>query len=149
MGQFNAGKVIDRLTYDFSDFDGGKGTIPEPSTGRVNDFFNGIKDLVAEIRGIATKVGADKAIEDMSEEDMAIAMENVDEATAKATDFNTRSLRLLALLCGATEDEDGDITGGSPTYAELEALPYRVQQAFSAWLIQEIRPKKATPGSRS
>ena len=156
MSKFKAGDAVERLEYDFTDFGGNAGTIPEPSRGQVKAYFNGIKNLMKEVkdlRGMAENIDPDK----MSDEEVADLMSKVDEAEERSDDYHERSVGLLAELCGAdkvdlrSEESEEPITfkyvGGSPTFDELQALPFRVLQAFTQWFIQEIQPKKTTPGT--
>lgn len=168
MGTFNSGEKVDRLQYDFTDHGGGTGIIPEPKTKTVNRYFDSVRSMVKEVRGLKQQAElANKSADELSEEEMASLLESVDELTAKTSEFQERTMEALAILCGADrydEDEHPDeyfqyggektedgsgfvIHGGSPTYEELLDLPMRVQQAFNQWMIGEIRPKATTPGS--
>jgi hypothetical protein len=156
MAKFDAGKAVEKLEYDFTAYDGGKGPIKEPTTGRVNSFFANSKALIHEVRqikGMAEQLeGVD--IESLSDEDSAKVLGQIDEASAGAEIFQRRTVENLALLCGAEwvegaePDDEPELVGGAPSFDDLGLLPYRVLQAFSEWLIQQIQPKKKTPASR-
>lgn len=160
MSKFVAGTAVERLEYDFTDFDGGKGFIPEPTRGAVKSYFKGLKALMRETADLRGAAEGDS--DEMSDEEVAALMAKADEAEERSEEYHTRSIGLLAELCGA-EREEVDITvgeqeepvdnivkyvGGSPTYDELQALPFRVFQAFNQWLVTEIQPKKTTPGTK-
>lgn len=158
MARFDAGQAVESLEYDFTAYGGNAGAIKEPSTGQVNAFFNGMKTLFKEVRQIQNSLNlSDTEMDKMSEEEISEAMAKIDEAESGASEYQTRSLELLAELCGAkwedvTDDEgavvDKRLVGGAPTLDELNDLPYRVLTAFSQWLIKEIQPKKTTPVTR-
>lgn len=162
MAKFDAGQAVERLEYDFTAYDGGKGPIQEPTTGRVNSFFANSKALIKEIKtmkGMAESLEGVN-LEDLSDEDSAKVFSQIDEASDGAQLLQRRTVENLALLCGAewvenppeSESEEHnpepELIGGNPSFDELNALPYRVLQAFSEWLIKEIQPKKKTPAGK-
>lgn len=149
MAKFVAGQAVENLDYDFTDFGGEEGTVPEPSTKTVNTFFKNMKNIVKEAKALSA-VAKDINIEGMDDEQLMEAMSNVDENEEAAFEFQRRTIGALALLCGAEEVEDEEtkevkIVGGSPSFADLEKLPYRVLQAFSQWLMEAIKPKREAP----
>lgn len=161
MAKFDAKTAVEKLEYDFTSYDGGKGPIKEPTTGRVNSFFANSKALINEVRslkGVAEQFeGVD--VEALSDEESAAMFSKIDEASAGAEIFQRRTVENLALLCGAewvesppedeaTEPIEPELVGGAPSFEELNQLPYRVLQAFSEWLIQQIQPKKRTPAMK-
>jgi acyl-CoA reductase-like NAD-dependent aldehyde dehydrogenase len=155
MAKFIPSEHVERLEYDFTEYGGEAGTIAEPTTGQVNQFFNNMKSMFKEVRNLAkmAESAGNANIEDMTEEQVAEQMGAVDEASEAATEFQARTIEALAELCGAKwedgedDDEKKVLVGGSPSLQQLELLPYRVMQAFSTWLLGEIRPKKTTPGT--
>lgn len=148
MAKFNAGQAVERLEYDFTDFGGSTGVVAEPTTGQVNAFFKAMKDTMKEAKALQAAGLTDLNIEEMDEQQLAETLGKVDEASEGAEALQRRSVENLSILCGAQRDEDGNITGGSPTFAELDALPFRVLQAFSTWLVDEIRPKGKGPAGK-
>lgn len=152
MARFDAGTAVDTLDYDFKAYGGSVGTIHEPSTGSVNRFFKNMKAMVKEVNALNTTV-KDLKVEELSDEELESAMVKMDEAEAGASVYQTRSIEYIAELCGATREtvEDPEnpgrmievVNGGTPSVDDLTLLPYRVLQAFSTWLVGEIRPKKA------
>lgn len=157
MAKFTPSDHVERLEFDFEEYGGGSGTIPEPSTKRVNQFFANMKALFKNARELmknAEEMGEIK-IEEMSQEDVTKVMGTVDEATSATAEFQERTLEALAELCGADWENQGTeespnmvLVGGSPNLEQLQTLPYRVMQAFSQWLLGEIRPKATTPGTK-
>lgn len=158
MAKFNAGTAVESLDWDFTAFGGGEGTISEPTTGAVNAFTKNVKGMLKEVKALQKSAqGLDDMIdiEEMDEAELAEKMGKVDEASEGAELFQRKTLEHLAELCGAKREvvsEPGEeyrdrLVGGSPSLEQLEKLPYRHLQAFSQWLMGEIRPKKTTPGT--
>lgn len=159
MGKFDAATAVEDLEYDFTKYGAGSGTIVEPSSGQVNGFFRGLRDIISEIRGLQTLAG--DLDEDTSPEELAEKMGQVEEASEGASRLQQRTMELIAEMCGATWQEvpdpdpgdlaEGDkpptikaLVGGEPSFDQLEKLPFRVLQAFNQWLMGEIAPKKTT-----
>jgi hypothetical protein len=137
MSKFNAGAAVEKLEYDFTDYGGSEGIIPEPSSGAVKAYFRSMKDLAKEARkfkGIADSLGE---VDDLDDEQLADRMSTIEEAEEGADQLAEMQKRALAELCS-----------NKPTFDEIEALPYRVFQAFNRWLVAEIAPKKEAPGSK-
>lgn len=152
MATFNAGQMVERLEFDFTDFDGPAGVVDEPSSGTVNVFFRTMKNLLKEVKS-ATKTGDDVNLEELDDDALAEAVGKVNEDEVDAARYQERTLEAVAVLCGAEwvkpdMDSEPVLTGGSPDFQTLSALPYRVLQAFIQWLIEEIKPKKAAPAGK-
>lgn len=145
MAKFIPKEHIEALEYDFTEYGGTDGVIAEPTTGRVNAFFKNMKGLIKDVNALQKSV-KDFDEDEMSDEELAERVAQMDEAEGAASEYQVRTIEYLAELCGATRDDDGNMVGGSPSMEDLSKLPYRVLQAFSAWLMGEIRPKKTTPG---
>lgn len=158
MAKFNAATAVDTLDWDFTAFDGGEGVISEPSTGDVNRFFKNMKKMMKDVKALQKNVRSLEEfsdVEEMSDEDVTAQMGKIDEAELGAEEFQRRTMECLAELCGAkwvtnaeNLDESDILVGGSPSLEQLQTLPYRHLQAFSEWLMGEIRPKKTTPGTK-
>lgn len=159
MTKFHAGTAVEKLEYDFTDYDGGAGFIPEPTTKKVNQYFNEVKAIAKDAKGLKAQAESLESLEEMSDDEAMEAIGNVDEIQAQADGFQTRMMEALVVLCGGEwvdnpADSEGKsdgfkhVEGGSPSLPELEALPYRVLQAFNQWLMDEIRPKRTTPGMK-
>ena len=158
MGKFDAATVVEDLEYDFTKYGGGKGVIPEPSTGAVNHFFQGMKNTLKEVRNLSK--GVDEVdLEDLSEEELSEQLSKIDQADEGASKYQTATIEYLAELCGGQreyvenpDNPDADkierVVGGTPSVEDLQTLPYRVLQAFSEWLVGEITPKRKTRDTR-
>lgn len=154
MAKFDAGTAVENLEFDFTKFGGGSGEITEPSTAAVNNFFRGLRGLMGEVRGLQAEAENLSNLEEMSDEDMLKQVDKIDEATEGASKYQLRTMEMIAELCGAqwlpedADPEDKVLTGGSPSLEQLQTLPFRHLQAFNKWLIEQIQPKRETPGSK-
>lgn len=150
MAKFDAGKAVEVMEWDFTQYGGGKGTIPEPSTGAIDGFFNRSKVIMKEIR--ATQKGIDTTGNSGDElDDLAGDIGDLEETGGTRELFGEQMSEAVAVLCGATvnpEDPDGPLIGGSPSVEDIKTLPFRVLQAFIQWIMEEIRPKTTTTGTR-
>lgn len=161
MAKFDAGLAVEKLEYDFTAYGGGAGDITEPSTGAVNRFFKQMKRMVKDVKALQS-LAEQVELEEMTDEDVVNAIDNMDEAEAGTSAMQAAMIKNLAELCGGVREEhkveDGDglvirtdevVVGGSPSFDDLNGLPYRVLQAFSTWLMAEIQPKRTTPGTNN
>lgn len=152
MGKFIPSQHVEGMTYDFTEYKGGiEGTIPEPSNGRVKGYFKGVKNLMGEVRELR-ELAQGKDMEDLSDEEMTEMLAKVDEATEGVERLQEQMTHWIAFLCGGewVESKEGEpyVEGGSPSVEQLQLLPFRVSQAFTQWLNEEIQPKRRTPGSK-
>lgn len=135
MAGFDAGTAVEGLEFDFSAYGGPKGVIPEPSTKTINQYFKDLKAIFAETKGIRERLAdlpegeADQALSEM--------------LGGGEVDLDDLGDHLTNRLLQAT----ADLCSGYPSFKDIQALPFRVQQAFNAWLAGELRPKGTTPGT--
>lgn len=128
---FDAGKAVEPLDFDFSAFNGPKGVIAEPTTGQVDDFFGELKALAMEARSMMA--GAERVRSgEMSQEDTVEFLSTLDDGMISR--FRDRMINAIDKLCG-----------GTPSRTDIEALPYRVLNAFNAWLGGALRPEAQKP----
>lgn len=132
MPSFNAGSVVDPLDYDFTAFNGGKGTIAEPTDAQVGDFMQGMRDLMREAREITGAAGVDMSDATLAE--LGVALDQLDSEVYQ--DFARKMGRLHAGLCGA-----------QPTYEDIMAVPVRIRNLFFAWLSGEVMNPEAKSGA--
>lgn len=154
MAKFIAGEAVEDLEWDFTDFGQGEGVVPEPTTKRLNGYRTMIKRIAHDVREFrGQNAGIEGFDPDTMDEDEALeTLDSMDEAMAQAEGFQQRSIEALAFLCGSDwEAQEGVVDGfeprllgGSPTMEALEALPYRVLQAFGQWVMGELTPKRET-----
>lgn len=137
MAKFDAGTAVDPLDYDFSAYKGPVGTIPEPSTKQVNDFFKAMKNMVKDVRKLSRDAGPkDVDPDNLTDEDLETISDQIDAAGEVAEKYQAQTREILAELCS-----------NEPSADDLALLPQRVLGAFSSWLVGELRPKKETPGT--
>lgn len=124
---FNAGDY-GRLRYDFTDYGGVTGIIPEPSDDLINEFQE-------DYRALARRYGVDIGDEAPAEE--------VTEAINKADQTDMRKAQaelaeLSAKLCSNSPDAD-----------QILQIPFRIRMRFNAWLLGQIMdPEAAASATR-
>lgn len=116
--RFAATEAFEPLAYDFAPY-GGSGVTPEPSQGLMDA-------LVPRIRAIAQEVGVDPA------RAAGLSPQELAEQVAGSNEDNFARLNEQML------DVFADLCQGHPSREEIEALPFRVQQAFMGWLLREL-----------
>ena len=132
MAGFNAAEVVEALDFDFTAFNGPKGTIPEPSNKQVKIFFNRMRDTALATRRDAATLDEDELLSDEDAANLALAA--FDETSEK---HNQDVVNAVVMVCSNIF-----------SYEDLDNLPFRVQNAFMAWLVVQIRPEEATPAGR-
>lgn len=136
MAGFVSGEAVKPLDYDFSAHGGPTGVVPEPSSEAMNRFLHDIGTITQKM---LDKRGEGDLVDQSNPASVIAAMAQMDEKEAKAADG--AMLDAVARLCGA-RCVKGRWQGGSPTRAELGALPARVGQAFVGWIMGELfRPE--------
>lgn len=123
MAKFNAAKAIEPLEVDFSDRDGPKGIIPEPSNRQVEEFGQASRRAYA--------VASDRSEQEISR----LTQEEFNEALGRLDDAGLRVFNEHLRLAIS------DVTSGYLSHEFLETLPYRLSQAFVAWLMDQINPE--------
>lgn len=144
---FKAADAVKPLDYDFNPFVPAAGTIPEPTTGQVERFFQDLRSIAAKVRelmGVAQRVA--EGDKEMSDEDAADTIAKMDDNTI--ADMQGDLIDAVARLAGGEQDEDGNwIKEGKPSREEIAALPYRVLATFNAWIGGELRPEQPKPAT--
>lgn len=136
--------AVEPLDFDLTPH-GPRGTVPEPSQQVIDDWNVEMARIGAENR-ITLQPNS------TSVEIAAAIVERAEHAKG----LNERALAAYARLCGG---KDRTVTrnkkqvtvweGGSPTYDELVALPWRAQAAFFGWLTGEMNPETGPAATRS
>lgn len=138
MGKFNAGTAVEVLEYDFTDYvPDCKGSIPEPSTEQLDAYFNAIRDLAKNVQNLRAK--AERA---EHAEDNELSNDEVDAILAEMDDLS------ISKYTGEMTVAIADLCSGQPSKEQIEALPFRVKQAFLQWVTGEFRPEAGAPTSR-
>lgn len=115
---FNAKEKIEPLDYDFDPYTDRKGTIPEPSTDTVTEFIERLATIYAEAGLDMDKVRSGQV--------PAAEIAALTESSKKALDD----------MVGAV----ADLTGIA--HSDLNALPFRIRQAFVGWIVGEFSPQQ-------
>lgn len=143
MTGFDAGNAVTSLDYDLSTvkvsdpaaaetLSTAKGTIPEPSQDVLDTFTHRLRQMaldpdMAAIVGLGT---------DAQPGEILAAVGDVGEDKLKG-------------IADAMVDAVIDLCQGSPSEAEIRALPPRVRTAFAGWLSGElVGPTRPTSGTR-
>lgn len=114
MAGFNAAEAVEPLDYNFKPFVDAQGTVPEPSADQITAFRKSTMEMYADM----VPEGFD---------DTAATTEMVKKVVeflgADRTEMQEKILHTIA-----------DVCSDHPSFDELNALPYRHQQAFAGWL---------------
>lgn len=129
---FNAGEVVKPLDWDFTAFEAGKGTVPEPSDRDIERLFQDLSKVSREVMGIA---GLGEAAENADPERVMQAMADMPE-----------ELGISKLVAGFTK-AFAKLCKDQPTAIQLNKLPMRVRMRFYMWLAEELRPEAVGAGS--
>jgi len=122
---FVASEAVETLTYDFRPYAEAHGTIPEPTTRQVETFRAAMMSSVQEL---------------------GLSPEQIQTGRIDFEQVGT-----LIEAAGRVEqtllDAVADLTGIANSV--LNALPYRVQAAFSGYIVGVfLRPEDSTPATR-
>ena len=123
MAGFKATQV-EGLDYDLRPYVDAHGTVPEPSDDLVEAFYYGLANVLKEALGEERLEG----VNIRNADELAPLMADLSREDYKAT--RVTLLDLYANLCD-----------GRPSRDELEALPYRVRQAFYGAVQEWLRPE--------
>jgi len=131
---FDAGAVVEPLDWDFTKFDAGKGTIPEPTDAQIDRLF---KDIAGMSKEIMSKAGLPEG--EATPEELLAALANLpDDVDFGIGDMMKTMSKIFAKLCT-----------NQPTQAQLMKLPLRIRMRFFVWLAGELRPEDFGPASTS
>ena len=132
---FDAQASVEPLDYDLKPFVDAEGTIPEPTTDHVEALFKAIREQ-AVAAGVTPGATREEAIEAFSK-----IPEDIQRQHSEAT--------LQAVI---------DFCQGTPSEAEIRALPFRPLQMFTGWLVGQFageagkadtQPSRATANGAS
>jgi hypothetical protein len=128
---FDDSTIGGELAYDFTKWNGPKGTVPEPPRFAVNRLLRKVdetfKDLGLKDTDDTSELGVD---------DVADTMNKIDDEE-KFVKLQEALLDALAELCD-----------GNPSREVLEALPYRPFQGFFGYLIGNLtNPEVSVSGT--
>lgn len=128
MTGFNAKDALDPFDYDLRPYADEKGTIPEPSDAAALDFYEGLTDALESALGAERLEGV-----------------NLRDADERAQLMSELSREDMEKMQGVMLDLHAGVCNGHPTREGLEALPYRLKQAFYGALQGWLSPEGSTP----
>lgn len=146
---FNAAERVSALDYDFTTMDPCptalrkcKGIIPEPSDEMMDTFierFHRLMDLLATASVSTLTFELSEKARKMDEAPETLT---VDEALAKWHEPDDDLSEGRRKANGAVVELLADICQGTPSKAEIEAMPGRTRAAFLQWLVMELLTPK-------
>ena len=129
MPGFIAEEHVDELSYDFTKVGGPKGVIPEPTAAQMQAFRHSVAELFAE------SVPEDINVDEMKAPELRQAVITV--LGDDQSELQEKALHAIA-----------DVCSDSPSFDQLQALPWRHQQAFSGWLTSILLlPQTSAPAT--
>lgn len=120
---FVSSEEVEELSYDFTDHGGGVGVIPEPSDEQIRQF----RVLMANWIDAATGGESPEDDERPDAEDMPIRDQLILLGKTMRADDSEQTHSIITGIAA--------VCSGSPSYEEIKALPYRVQQKFLGWVV--------------
>jgi len=129
MAKFDAGTAVDPLEYDFTKYvAGAAGTTPEPSQDQVKEFQHAQMETAKRVKEL---LGLDLDVSDLEGAQATLTRVDMSKLDPQALDQMSEDLKTkLAKLCS---DE--------PSKEVLDAVPFRVLQAYMGWLSGQLNPK--------
>jgi hypothetical protein len=116
VSSFNLGQEIGELTYNFEPW-AGAGSIPEPSSVQIQAFRQALGEVFA--------LGQEEGEEKQDPNDPAQFAKMLNQFLSQdTTEVDEKMLHLAAAVCS-----------DSPSFDDLQALPFRGRQAFLGWLV--------------
>lgn len=133
---FDAAEVIDPddLAFDFTAYEGPKGQIPEPSREKLDAYW-------AEARRVADDVGLDVAA--LADTETPEGRAALVKAYANAPEDALQKMKASQIAATA------ELCNGQPSEEVLRKLPFRIQEAFFAWLMGKFSDPTKLNGASS
>lgn len=126
MPKFDAANIVESLDWDFSAFEGGTGTTPEPTEKLLAEFLRDVSNLHTDI----AKERKDLELpENPSTDDLIEAVTRL-KTSDILEDLFRRMTVLIANLCQQ-----------NPSAEQIEKLPMRHKAAFFRYMTENIRPE--------
>lgn len=147
---FTAEGSVSGLDWSFKPYVDASGVTPEPSSDQIKDYWAGYGALLQDEQERLSdwQERLDAAAKD-KDKARKIREEFKQAQRVNADESQNRRIELLAKLCGATADAEGNLTGGCPTIEQIRALPGRVFDAFNESMQEALVPKALKPGTTS
>jgi hypothetical protein len=137
---FDAAKAVEPLDWNFEKFDGGSGTIPEPSERDLQTFTRKFRKLMQAILkegSRVAKVEQERAKAEETAEEGEEATITLADALAALEDPDMPEETAMMVIDKMSEIV-AELAHGSPTLETITGLPSRIRAAFFSWLIQEL-----------
>lgn len=134
MAGFDAGAAVEKLSYDFTAFGGGKGDIPEPSPEQVASFWAELIGALTRHAGHKAVVAKDGESEEARDERLR---QEVIEGKHRSIETIARRRELVSELCS-----------GTPSVDDLCKLPARVLAAFEAYIQEALSPEASSTATK-
>lgn len=141
MAGFNAATQIEPFDYSFRPYADTEGVVPEPSDTQVREFYIGIGNLLVDV------VGEDKIRELLTDEEYVDFTQRKAEPMLKVQ-AATNNLENMAKAQERMVELHAAVCSGHPSRETLEALPYRVKQAFYGALQGWLSPEASRPAGK-
>jgi hypothetical protein len=125
---FDAANAVTPLDYDLSAYKGedgkplSKGTIPEPSRAKLDAFWEGRRQVLADAGIDLAELEGFDPLDPDSRAELTKKFASIPDEKRKA--MAPAQLKHVAAVCSNT-----------PSEQEIKALPGRVQDAFIGWLM--------------
>lgn len=132
MAKFNAGTAVESMEYDFTDYGGGSGVIPEPTDDILDAFYAQVAEVMGQVQ---ETIGGLQNLDTTDPEAVQAALTQVEGSS------------IMSQVSSALTDVIAGLTQGRPSAEEIGRLPFRVKQAFMGWLVTQFSPEAATPGT--
>jgi hypothetical protein len=112
MANFVLADQVSELAYDFKPY-AGSGIVPEPSSMQIQAFRQALASMMTDLPVESGPQGAT----------VELVKKISDYLSADTSELTEKILHAAA-----------DVCSNSPSFDDLQALPYRAQQAFLGWL---------------
>jgi hypothetical protein len=140
---FDAGTAVEPLDWDFTKFDLGRGTIPEPSEREMTVFTKRFQKLMTAIinEGRKRLKEREEVKDDVPELTLMEALAALEDPDLDAETIEAVSSKMCGIVA--------ELSKGQPSLETLEKLPSRVRGAFFGWLLKELySPEAVAAGTR-
>ena len=158
MSGFNAGRHVEPIEWDFTDFvPGAKGISPEPSTQAIERYHRASRNLAEAMMRIQS-AAVDQEVSRQKELSPEQALEQVrkwgqmslDQALQvldqEMADDLPQSLELITRYAELVDE----VTNGCPNAQQIMGLPHRIRGAFFGWFTRQlIDPELVAAGTKS
>lgn len=155
---FDAGTAVEALDWDFTKYNAGSGTSPEPSSKEIDRFFRKQQMLISalqRVKGAMVKKelernqglsGKEALAElnrwaEMSVEDAIEILADEVEALIPLDELEKYTRRMAELV--------GELTHNCPSAEQIMKVPHRIRAIYFQWLGEQLsNPESLAGGSK-